>query len=705
MSSSNKQSENLKKKTRWVGLRGKLLIVTLFLLIFPFAGFSYLQELEQFLKKNHAESVLIIAKTIASQFNDNASLISQNAILQSPQPVFYSHPLKSSIIIDGYSDDWFTLQNVQHTFQSATIKDNIKMSILCANDADYYYFLMTIVQDKKAVSKTLGQISYLPDTHKDRISFRYLDYSRQIRNFQFELTTPGWVNAYPENILEGITGQTIRGEWQPAGNGYILEFKIPANRINRHIAFELQSSNTKTVINTVTEQALLPAHQLNPLVTTDPLSAIRLKRLVPEKAQLWLLNNRQFVNAHSDYKHNSYQNENTFTLLSWLRRIYMIFLNYPEQKAHFGNNQAYINNVAIRNTLTGNSYIEWLENPRSNQLTLSVSTPVYDSDNNVIGLLLLQQDNHSVLTLQDQTFERIILLTILLFFGISVGLLFISTRLVRRIIKLRNDTDLALSSDGIISNQLFRKDNDEIGDLARSFSNLLAQVEQNQQYLKTLASKLSHELRTPLTIIKSSLENIDVQSLSKDNQKYSERAKEGCIRLGELLNRMSEASRLEQSIKSIDKEPVDMVRFLRTYIDSIQSINTDIDFIYTTTVTEQELIVSPELIAQLLDKIINNAISFHQHGTPISIYLTSKQQYLVIEINNIGPLVDSNKMESIFNSLTTYREPKNKYQEAHLGLGLYIARLISLYHGGSLEVSNKPENHSVSFYIRLPVQI
>jgi signal transduction histidine kinase len=196
-------------------------------------------------------------------------------------------------------------------------------------------------------------------------------------------------------------------------------------------------------------------------------------------------------------------------------------MNYPQQQSIYGSNQEKIDNYFVQLSLQKKTSSDWLDTPHSDKMLLSVTSPVYDNDNKVIGTLVLEQNNDTLLALQDQTFERILYLTLIVFLTITLLLFFISSRLLKRIINLRNDTNLALSNDGHISNQLYRNDNDEIGDLARSFSTLLSRIEQNNEYLRSLSGKLSHELRTPLTIIKSSLENMDAHALTKENRLFS----------------------------------------------------------------------------------------------------------------------------------------------------------------------------------------
>ena len=53
---------------------------------------------------------------------------------------------------------------------------------------------------------------------------------------------------------------------------------------------------------------------------------------------------------------------------------------------------------------------------------------------------------------------------------------------------------------------------DELGELARSFEELLERLREHTEYLRTSSSKLSHELRTPLAVVTTSLDNLEHES-------------------------------------------------------------------------------------------------------------------------------------------------------------------------------------------------
>jgi signal transduction histidine kinase len=70
-----------------------------------------------------------------------------------------------------------------------------------------------------------------------------------------------------------------------------------------------------------------------------------------------------------------------------------------------------------------------------------------------------------------------------------------------------------------------------------------------------MASRLSHELRTPIAVVRSSLDNLNAASLPDDARVYMARAREGIARLTQILTRMTEAARLEQSLSDVAREP------------------------------------------------------------------------------------------------------------------------------------------------------
>ena len=106
-------------------------------------------------------------------------------------------------------------------------------------------------------------------------------------------------------------------------------------------------------------------------------------------------------------------------------------------------------------------------------------------------------------------------------------------------------------------------------------------------------------------------------------------------------------------------------------------------------ITEAPLVMSgvPEYIAQLMDKLIANAIEFSQENSPIVVSLLAKGRTAQLSVSNTGPALPENMSEQIFESMVSVR-PQQVQDKPHLGLGLYIARLITDFHHGEITASN-----------------
>jgi len=489
---------------RFIGLRGKLLLATALIIILPVAGLNYLKELEVFLKENHARSVTVLAHTIAAVFKDNASLISLNQRTQSPNQAIYCHNTLTAKVIDGYDDDWFSF-NTQSAMQLESSSSNKAVSLLCANDDDYYYFLISVKAAIQPLENSFGTTQFIPRQEQDLIIFKALDYNHTIQTYQFQLLASGTVFGQLHNSDQSHKTQGLSGRWQANKEAYTVEFKIPLEAINHYMDFNVQTNNIlhenqpKPPLKATTASFL---HQLHPIILTDPLSSFHLKQIIPPSTQLWLLNKDHYISAQADNKTSASistglidnnQPDKRFSIIALYRQWYLFIMSYPEQHSFYSQNQQIIDTPEVQATLQGKTSIQWLDNPYSNQMLLSVSVPVYNLDNKIIGSLVLEQSNKTLLALKDSTFEQIISLSLVIFVTIALSLFFFSRRLLKRIINLRDDTRQAPSKDGKIINQLYRKDNDEIGDLARSFSSLLSRIEENKQFQLSLPSNLPQE--------------------------------------------------------------------------------------------------------------------------------------------------------------------------------------------------------------------
>jgi signal transduction histidine kinase len=113
---------------------------------------------------------------------------------------------------------------------------------------------------------------------------------------------------------------------------------------------------------------------------------------------------------------------------------------------------------------------------------------------------------------------------------------------------------------------------------------------------------------------------------------------------------------------------------------------------------------APDLIAQLLDKLVDNAVDFSADGATISVVLRPGDTYTELSVANPGPSLppeaESRLFESLWQSRAEADTPQGRLRP-HFGLGLYIVRLIAEFHGGSARAANLPDGSGAIFTVRL----
>jgi two-component system, OmpR family, sensor histidine kinase ChvG len=275
---------------------------------------------------------------------------------------------------------------------------------------------------------------------------------------------------------------------------------------------------------------------------------------------------------------------------------------------------------------------------------------------------------------------------------------FISVRIGR----LRSAADSAVGNDGRIRLEMPGSGSaDEIGALARAFERLLARLNEHAQYLRTLGGKLSHELRTPLTIVRSSLDNLESEGVRADQRGYLTRAREGSIRLQSILSALGAASRVEESIRQAERVNFDLGELLRAAAAGYRDAFPGVRFVLGAPPDECRLHGAPELLAQMLDKLVENAVDFTPAGGTIALKLVRAGSNYEIGVENDGPSIPEPMLGRLFESLFEHRQGSD--DKPHFGLGLYIVRLIAEFHGGKAVAANRLDGKGAAFSVILPM--
>ncbi|HEX9434013.1 MAG TPA: ATP-binding protein, partial [Burkholderiales bacterium] len=203
---------------------------------------------------------------------------------------------------------------------------------------------------------------------------------------------------------------------------------------------------------------------------------------------------------------------------------------------------------------------------------------------------------------------------------------------------------------------------------------------------------------TPIAVVRSSLENLKLQPIPEDAGIYLARANEGLKRLDTILTRMSEATRLEQLVREEHRERFDARDVVRgcTYAYPAKK--------FEVALPEQPVWLrgAPDLYAQMLDKLVANAADFSTGEEPIRVRLEARAGEATLTVSNRGPRLPEAMAGKLFESMVSVRRSNNG-TEPHLGLGLYIVRLVAEFHGGAAEALDREDGSGVVIKVKTPL--
>jgi two-component system sensor histidine kinase ChvG len=324
---------------------------------------------------------------------------------------------------------------------------------------------------------------------------------------------------------------------------------------------------------------------------------------------------------------------------------------------------------------------------------LSAAQPIFVGDD-IVGAAVVEETTASIQLLKQSALEKLLAVTLVVVGAALAILLAFASRLATRIRRLHADAEAAIDAQGRLRAPIVPSPAlDEIGDLSRTMATVMDRLREYNAYLEAMASRLSHELRTPVAVVRSSLDNLKAQPLAPEARVYVERAGEGVDRLARLISRLSEGTRLERMLESAECERFDITAVVSGCVEGYRSAYAPRKFDLSVRPepvegrgstssprTEEaiELVGVPDAIAQALDKLVENANDFAPEGTPIAVSIVARGRGAVLSVSNAGPPLPARGR--LFDSMVSLREPAER-EAAHLGLGLYIVRLVAEFHG------------------------
>ena len=715
-------------------IRLQLMVLSLFLFTIPYLGYNYVWELEQYLRNGQEQTMIGTARAVATALHERPALFdSQSAYLQDVRPGtdLYAPPIPSPIRLDGELNDWQQVSELMSEYGSGEVIEyyngyageptSLSFKHMVGRYGQFLYAMFEVSDDVLL----WRQPNSLSVETGDHLLVGMETPQGELARYVVAPYESGWVNAY--KLAENTTttravenALSIQGRWQETATGYNIELRFPLSMTTGGLAFSIVDVDDRA--SRLKQYALGTANtkelaELGTVITPSPEIERILSGLKYADSRVWVVDKHKRVLARAgdiqsasgievDEKETSSNAIWHWIESEWLLPLYYQILTRPPADFIDELDDAYaLVGQDLGTALNGQPDSLWRLSPDNKAIVLSAAYPIF-IEGNVMGAVIVEQTTNGIRTLRNRALEQLFHVILAVMTIGTLGLLLFATRISNRIRSLRDNTEAVIDDNGkIIGTLPVSNQRDEIGDLSRSFADVLSRLQQYNSYLENMASRLSHELRTPIAVVKSSLDMLTQVNDADQQAVFVERAQSGVNRLSTILNSMSEATRLEQAIQQEDLEPFDLVKVISGCIAGYEHAYSHRRFSFTHNADTARILGSPELTAQMFDKVIANAVDFSEKESEIQVSITVKDKQAELTISNTGPLLPEGMRSQLLQSMVSVRK-ENDVQNAsspHLGLGLYIANIIMTFHKGQLSLANRKDGTGVVVSARFPL--
>ena len=236
---------------------------------------------------------------------------------------------------------------------------------------------------------------------------------------------------------------------------------------------------------------------------------------------------------------------------------------------------------------------------------------------------------------------------------------------------------------------------DEVGEAARAFNAMAAELAAVDRVRRDLVANVSHELRTPIATLQATLENL-VDGVSAADPETLRVMLRQVERLGRLVAQLLDLSRLESGVVPFERRAFAVRPLLDDAASEARLQSADVAVVVA---APGDLCAEgdPERVHQVVANLLENAVRHSPTGSTVALSARPRRAGpsapggVVIEVCDEGPGIPPDEADRVFERF--YRADAARASgHGGAGLGLAIARWIVDQHGG--EIRAEPRSPS-----------
>ncbi len=237
---------------------------------------------------------------------------------------------------------------------------------------------------------------------------------------------------------------------------------------------------------------------------------------------------------------------------------------------------------------------------------------------------------------------------------------------------------------------------DEIGHLALSFNQMVAQLEAAFKNQKQFVADVSHELRTPLTALSGSLEMLligadrgDIEaSRSLARNMYAE-----VQRMHRLVEDLLALTRLDEGKMVLREDTINVRTVIDKVYDQAQQLAHGQEIRKEIVPETPPVRADSDRLQQVLLNVVDNALKFTSTDGRVELMAYKEgQTAAIIEVRDTGKGIPPEALPHVFDRFYRADPARSRLPQSVSGngLGLAIAKELIEAQGGSISISSTP---------------
>ncbi|WP_434751283.1 sensor histidine kinase [Paenibacillus amylolyticus] len=282
----------------------------------------------------------------------------------------------------------------------------------------------------------------------------------------------------------------------------------------------------------------------------------------------------------------------------------------------------------------------------------------------------------------------------------SLIILIASMYLVRPIKTLTQATKRIAAGDFNV--KLNIKQSSELGTLARSFEDMMKDLQQLEQMRRDFVANVSHEVQSPLTSISGYAQALKkVELPDQERGRYLDIIISEAKRLSKMSDSLLKLSMLESQSHQLQLATRDLGEQIRRVIVALQPQWSARNIRFELDLQKVQVKADHDQLNQVWTNIISNGIKFSEDNGLIHVRMERDIRNVTVRISDNGIGIPVEDQKRIFERFfKADRSHSRKYDGS--GMGLAITKQIVSLHQGDIKVASKVDQ-GTTFIITLPI--